>query len=93
VYDRSQQRWSIYWLNNHNGGTDAASGALLPPVVGGFKNGIGIFEGSDHIAGQHVLVRYIWSGVTTRQPRWEQEFSNDQGKTWETNWIMQFSPL
>src|SRR5918994_373023 len=35
--------------------------------------------------------RFIWSGVTTPTPRWEQAFSDDGGKTWETNWIMDFT--
>jgi len=39
-----------------------------------------------------VAVRYIWSGVTTRTPRWEQAFSDDGGRTWETNWVMDFTP-
>jgi hypothetical protein len=36
-------------------------------------------------------VRFIWSGVTTTTPRWEQAFSEDDGETWETNWIMDFT--
>jgi hypothetical protein len=27
--------------------------------------------------------------VTTPTPRWEQAFSEDGGKTWETNWVME----
>ena len=33
-----------------------------------------------------------WSGVTTPMPRWEQAFSDDGGRTWETNWVMDFTP-
>ena len=36
--------------------------------------------------------RFIWSGVTTQTPRWEQAFSDDSGETWETNWVMDFTP-
>ena len=39
-----------------------------------------------------IKVRFIWSGTRTRTPRWEQAFSADDGETWETNWIMDFSP-
>ena len=38
-----------------------------------------------------ILVRFIWSGVTTATPRWEQAFSDDGGRTWETNWVMDFT--
>jgi hypothetical protein len=29
--------------------------------------------------------------VATETPRWEQAFSADDGDTWETNWVMEFS--
>jgi hypothetical protein len=28
--------------------------------------------------------------IGSDRPRWEQAFSDDGGKTWETNWIMMF---
>ena len=37
-------------------------------------------------------MRFVWSGVTTPAPRWEQAFSDDGGRTWETNWVMDFTP-
>jgi hypothetical protein len=36
-------------------------------------------------------VQFVWSRVTTPTPRWEQAFSDDDGKTWETNWTMDFT--
>ena len=41
--------------------------------------------------GRPIRVRFVWSGVATPTPRWEQAFSDDGGKTWETNWIMDFT--
>lgn len=38
-----------------------------------------------------VLVRFAWSRVDTPSPRWEQAFSEDGGKTWETNRIADFT--
>ena len=29
--------------------------------------------------------------MTTPTPRWEQAFSADGGKTWETNWVMEMT--
>lgn len=77
-------KWTIYWANNREG-------VLEPPVVGSFSNGVGVFEGRDELRGRPILVRYIWSRITTTSPRWEQAFSPDDGKTWETNWIMDFA--
>jgi len=36
-------------------------------------------------------VRYTWSGVTTPTPRWEQALSDDDGQTWETNFMSDFT--
>jgi len=34
--------------------------------------------------------RYMWSKITPTSAQWEQAFSTDEGKTWDTNWIMTF---
>ena len=81
--DAARQRWTIHWTTN-------ASGRLFAPVHGGFEGDRGEFFGDDIEAGTPVLARYIWSGRTTGQPRWEQAFSIDGGREWETNWVMTF---
>jgi hypothetical protein len=35
-------------------------------------------------------VRYIWSHITPTSAHWEQAFSPDGGKSWETNWVSDF---
>jgi len=52
-------------------------GILLPPMVGKFD-------------GKKVLCRFLWTRTSSSSPQWEQAFSDDGGKTWETNWIMEF---
>ena len=81
LYNRRTRRWSIYWASNHIDG-------LEPPVVGSFDNGVGVFEGRQELDGRTILVRFTWSNITRTGARWEQEFSPDDGKTWEKNWIM-----
>jgi hypothetical protein len=34
--------------------------------------------------------RFIWSQITGTSARWEQAYSLDAGKAWQTNWIMEF---
>lgn len=82
LYNPHTRLWSIYWVTNQDG-------VLRPPVVGAFgDDGVGIFEGRDEENGQPILVRFTWSGITKTSARWEQDFSPDEGRTWERNWIM-----
>jgi len=83
LYNPATRLWSIYWADNR-------SGALLPPVTGAFSDGVGVFEGADECGGQPVISRFTWSEITDTSARWEQAFSPDARRSWETNWIMQF---
>jgi hypothetical protein len=85
-FDPEKRRWSIYWADSRR------PGELDPPVVGCFEGALGVFRGEDVHRGRPVLVRFTWSRVTTETPRWEQAFSDDGGRTWETNWVMDFAP-
>ena len=83
-FDPRTKHWWIYWADSRR------CGRLDPPVVGSFDGDVGVFEGDDTFEGRPIRVRFVWSGVTTETPRWEQAFSEDGGQTWETNWIMDF---
>lgn len=87
IYDPRSERWSIYWLDSNTGGLDE-NGVLMPPVVGSFVDGVGVFECDDTLEGRAIRVRYTWLDTDTPNPRWEQAMSDDGGKTWETNWTM-----
>ena len=84
-FDPERRRWSIYWADSRR------PGELDPPVFGVFSGDVGLFEGEDVYRGRPILVRFTWTGVTTPTPRWEQAFSDDGGRTWETNWVMDFT--
>jgi NIPSNAP len=83
TYDATKRQWSIWWIDGRN------PSHLDPPLVGGFKDGAGMFYAEDTFAGKSIQIRFLWTDLTT-QPHWEQAFSEDGGKTWETNWTMQF---
>jgi hypothetical protein len=40
--------------------------------------------------GAPLALRFVWSQITATSARWEQAYSPDAGKTWETNWVMEF---
>ncbi|HEX4534929.1 MAG TPA: hypothetical protein VH000_11905, partial [Rhizomicrobium sp.] len=86
-YDPKTQTWAIWWLDGRDPHT------MEPPVIGNFdfKDGVGTFNGPDTLRGKPILVRYTWSKITKSSAHWEQAFSPDNGKTWETNWRMDFT--
>ena len=86
-FDPQRKVWFIYWA------TTKRPGLLDPPVAGTIDGDSGIFEGDDTFDGRPILVRFVWSRVTSGTPRWEQAFSDDGGATWETNWVMDFTPV
>jgi hypothetical protein len=84
-FDPEKKRWSIYWADTRR------CGELDPPVFGSFFGDTGVFVGEDTFEGKPILVRFFWSRVTTNTPRWKQAFSEDDGESWETNWVMDFT--
>lgn len=83
VFNPVSKEWSIYWSTNLTGTVDV-------PMVGGFQDGRGEFYSQELFQGRHIYDRFIWSKITANSAQWEQAFSEDGGKTWETNWIMEF---
>ena len=84
LYDPASRQWSDYWVSKRNG-------LLGPPVVGAFAEGVGTFFGEDEFEGRPILIRATWAQRDASEVSWEQAFSTDQGKTWETNWTMRMT--
>lgn len=93
VYNPSTALWSIHWITNDGGGIDAATGQLEAPVVGRFEGDEGLFEGDDELDGRPIRVRFRWTRQGPDAARWEQAFSADAGRSWETNWVMDFERI
>ena len=83
LFDPKSKEWSIYWSTN-------LTGTLDVPMIGGFQNGRGEFYSQEVFEGRHIYNRFIWSKITENSAQWEQAFSDDGVKSWETNWIMEF---
>jgi hypothetical protein len=60
-------------------------------VKGRFENGVGTFTSDYEENGRPMRVRYLWSRITPTSARWEQATSADLGKTWDTNWTMDWT--
>lgn len=86
-WDPVQKQWSIWWLDAR------FPGAIEAPMVGRFEGGDGVFYADEDFRGQPIKVRFLWLRTRSDRPRWEQAFSPDGGKTWETNWEMEFERI
>jgi hypothetical protein len=80
LFNPQARQWSLNFANVRNG-------ALTRPVFGGFRDGRGEFFGQDELDGRAILVRFVISEVTANSARFEQAYSDDGGRSWETNWI------
>lgn len=80
LYDPQAHQWALYYANSKG---DTVS----VPSVGRFRHGRGVFFDKETYQGRPILVRQIWSDISAKSCHFEQAFSADGGKTWETNLI------
>ena len=74
LYNPESHQWSQSFLNSKT--------PSLNPLVGSFKDGRGELFQQDTFHGKSILVRAVWSVVTPNEHHYEEDFSNDGGKTW-----------
>jgi hypothetical protein len=83
LYDRSTDRWNLYR-------SSSTGGLLQAPLVGAFRNGVGVFEGWEQRGTRTLRTRLTWSEVSGAGARCEQARSED-GERWEPYWIMRLT--
>ena len=84
TYDPQTELWRLYWFDN-----EFSHGVMDPPVIGKFNGNVGVFKGNSIFDGKPIIMRFIWTlnpKGAKAVAKWEQAFSADGGKTWETNW-------
>jgi len=84
AFDPKTKSWAIWWLDGNR------PHKIDVPVIGRFENGSGAFYADDKFDGKPIKVRFLWKDIKADSRRWEQAFSPDGGKTWETNWTGDF---
>ena len=80
LYNPKAHQWSQYFAT----GNDGAMGA---PMFGEFRNGRGEFFDQEDLNGRSILARFVWLDIRPDSHRVEQSFSDDGGKTWESNFV------
>ena len=85
AFDEQTQQWLLVWLDNRNPPD-------FRPLVGKFEEGVGLFyQVIEAPEGQPLHVRFTWDEITADTARWQQAFSFDGGKHWDTNWVSEFT--
>jgi hypothetical protein len=84
LYNPQSHQWSLNWASS-------ADGVLTQPMVGEFKDRRGEFFDQESFGGKAILARNGFTAITPDSSRFEQAFSGDGARTWETNWVMTFT--
>ncbi len=85
-YNPNAHQWALVFATPNEG-------TLSVPCIGEFTNGRGNFYDQEELNGKYILVRFsIWS-ITADTAQSEQAFSDDGGKTWETNWVNRYTRI
>ncbi|MCK9794217.1 hypothetical protein M1843_10730 [Isoptericola sp. 4D.3] len=83
LYDPARDVWRIWWASTSN------PGVLDAPVEGRFADDIGTFAGPFEHNGRTIVARFRWVDISSAHPRWVQDFSFDDGRSWApVNWVM-----
>jgi hypothetical protein len=77
LYNAKSGQWSQTYI-------DSASGEMQAATIGSFKDGRGEFFSTEVYQGRTVLVRGLWSDITSDSHRYEISYSQDGGRTWAT---------
>lgn len=85
ILDVEKKVWQDFWMNSQNGmlGTE--------PTLGVFVDGVGTWDSVYEENGKKTIWRGVWDRITADSHRWQQMVSNDEGKTWELNWSMDWT--
>jgi hypothetical protein len=84
LYDPNAQQWSLNFMSEGNG-------TFGVPLHGEFRDGGMEFNGPDSLNGRNILVRFVSQTQDADHASSEQYFSDDGGRTWELNWVNNYT--
>ncbi|MFY9351685.1 MAG: DUF1579 domain-containing protein [Sphingobium sp.] len=85
AFNAADGTWADWYLSG------GAPSSIDTPGIGRFAGGVGTFLSDDVFQGRPIKVRGIFTDIRPGLAQWEQAFSADEGRSWETNWIMQYT--
>jgi hypothetical protein len=75
LYNPEAHQWSQTFA-------DIKDGMLTTPLIGSFKDGRGELYSPDIVGGRTILVRGVWSDIAPNSHHFQEDYSEDGGKTW-----------
>jgi hypothetical protein len=84
LYDPTARQWNLNFAS-------ANGGAFGTPLYGERRDGGVEFVGPDTYNGRSILVRFISREADGDHASSEQSFSDDGGRTWELNWVNEYT--
>ena len=76
LYNPQTRQWSMSFANSANGKLDV-------PMIGSSAGGrIELYQ-QDNVGGRSIFVRGAWSDITPTSHSYQEDYSDDGGKTWE----------
>lgn len=86
LYNPETRQWALHF-------SSANDGAFSTPLYGELRDGAMEFVGPDTFRGRAILVRFLTRVIDRDHARSEQYFSTDGGRTWELNWVNDYTRL
>jgi len=80
LYNPQAHQWSQTFAGSKDG-------VLEPPLIGSFKDGKGELYAQDAVNGRTTLIRGTWSDVRPDSHHFQEDYSEDGGKSWEPVFI------
>jgi hypothetical protein len=93
LYDPTAHQWNLNFATSGVGILNVAGNAQSVPMIGRFEHRRGEFYDQESFNGRTIWVRFVIQPLSPTTARSEQAFSDDNGKTWETNWINEYTRL
>ena len=84
LYDPQAKQWSLNFATSK-------IGTISVPMIGEFNNGRAVFYDQEPFNGRTIWVRFTMFSISPNSAQSEQAFSDDGGKSWETNWINKYT--
>ena len=87
MYDPGARQWNANFATSAVGILNAAGDAQGVPMIGRREDGKLVFYDQERYQDRSIWVRFMIYPTSPDSARSEQAYSDDNGRSWETNWI------